>query len=588
VVADADWIVLSLLTVLRAADRYHVANVSSQPLVAVTPDFPAQLKDVFPRGEESALYCLRLFFSDSWLTEHLLPVLNTSMARVRLSVSPSNAKFCSAIDVDTWWNFFVTFMLDNYPNAHKLKEETDAYVALKKGGLGVNRQKFVSSAHNINDAELSALISSINTQFLRVFQPGTTICVDEALYSYHGGDMRAAGIDMLMPHKPHKYGLLSYYGTAKLTYSKIAIAFCVEPRTVDNKLAPDAALKQIVRRTLDHTGRGIHVVADSGFFASKTIEALRSYSLRDVCATIAINAGSNSGYKPIYDAGKEHLPAKQARTLWDGSVLFQLSVRDDGHVTAVATTNWHPKNAASAGPMVQISYKTAKTMYQEDTVPAIIRLGGLPPEAALQDKITILRMATGWDVRYPEASTPAEQRSENLTKSDLSGMQRWQLELFSRSLRGAGNVSEKTVDQLKDHIILYRGKPSRRSSPADPPSSPKDELARRQSQMLTDRSDQAPVVDFYSSHYGFIDQIDRAYYATFDPACCKCYQKLFLMSNLWLMLRSAWATNEERKRSRAVEIHKRQKSAGIDSDVSSFTNYMLDVFRAIRAESAAQ
>jgi hypothetical protein len=578
----------SELDLFRSVDRFHVTNVSSQELVAVAYDYPARLKDVFPRGEDSAIFCLRLFFSDAWIEGSLLPVLNRKMARLRSQLGPDARSRCSDMTVSTWWSYFITFMLHNLSSAHKLKGEAqEEYVELKKG-LGENRYKYCSDAHNIDNAELSALLDSVNVQLLRVFQPGNTICVDEALYAYAGEDMRRDGVSMQIPRKPHSYGLLSYYGTAKLTHSKIPIAFCFEARTYDNTISPDVALTRIIERALLHTNGMIHAIADSGFHARKMLDTFYNYRVRDVRLTISISAATNSGYKPIYDVGSQQLAAEQSRTFWNGSMVVQFAARED-HITAVATTFWRPKTAEyiDAAPAT-LSYETALTLYQKESIATLVAFGRFPPHTSRESKGAIVKMITGWDVSLPKAGTPLEQQTQPLTKTLLKNMYRWQLDLLLNDTPNSGKVSSKKVDDVIAHILLYRSPRPNRAPAMETPLRPADELIARRSRLLDDRSTAAPVVAFYAQHYNFIDQIDRSYYYTFDPACCKSYQKLFLASGLWLMLRSAWATYEERRRERAVHINKRQKSAGIDDNISSFREYMLNVFRALRDEAAAK
>jgi hypothetical protein len=578
----------SELDLFRSTDRFKMRNVSDQQLVSKVPDFGARLKEVFPRGEESEDYCLRLFFSDKWLEQHLLPAVNSSIRAAREAVAASNRKFYADVDVATWWSFYITFVLSSLPCAHKLSgAEAERYVALKNG-LGKNRYDAVSAAHNIDNGALSCLLASINTQLMSVFQPGSTIVVDEALYAFAGREMTNDGIESFISRKPHPYGLLNYYGTGKLCLSKLPVVLCFEARTRDNKLAPDVALVRIVDRVLGHTGGTIHVVADSGFYASKTIEHFRNTRARDVRVSVAVSNNTNSGYKAMYDVGCMDLAGGQSRTYWDGNVVLQLVARDD-HVTAVATTNWRPRNAEPQPPSVdRLSYKSAVALYNNESAAALIALGKLPEDTPRENKIDVVKLLTGWNITLPQADTPAAQETQQLTRNLLKSMKRWQLELKVRILPNGGAAADMTVDQLIDHILLYRTARSNRHQPVVSTVPPADDLRGRRSLMLDGRSDSSPVVSFYSEHYGFVDQIDRSYYGMFDPACCKHYQKLFLMSTLFLMLRSAWATWEERRRVRAVHLNKRQKSAGLDETPDSFRSYVLTVFDIIRSAAAAK
>ena len=83
----------SELDLFRSTDRFKMRNVSGQHLVSEVADFGVRLKEVFPRGEESEDYCLRLFFSDKWLEQHLLPAVNRSMRVKREEVAVTNRKF---------------------------------------------------------------------------------------------------------------------------------------------------------------------------------------------------------------------------------------------------------------------------------------------------------------------------------------------------------------------------------------------------------------------------------------------------------------------------------------------------------------
>ena len=64
----------------------------------------------------------------------------------------------------------------------------------------------------------------------------------------------------------------------------------------------------------------------------------------------------------LYDVGSMELASGQSRTFWDGSVVVQLSAKED-HVTAIASTQYHPKNQGSAVPEPLVSFEAALSLY---------------------------------------------------------------------------------------------------------------------------------------------------------------------------------------------------------------------------------
>lgn len=90
--------------------------------------------------------------------------------------------------------------------------------------------------------------------------------------------------------------------------------------------------------------------------------------------------------------------------------------------------------------------------------------------------------------------------------------------------------------------------------------------------LLDATTDKVPIVDQYSSQYGWIDCVNRAYYQHFKPAGHRSWRKLYLMSVIFGLVINAWGFYcEQLYTSMAADIQQGLPGTAAPHNVDLFT-----------------
>jgi len=191
----------------------------------------------------------------------------------------------------------------------------------------------------------------------------------------------------------HPRGLLNHVLSQCLCYTRIPIILEMQPHWPGLKKTPAGAMISCVQRLVTESGEQHHVIADSAFAASNSIDnltALNSF------ATISINNSTTSGLAPFYQFISQDLPVGQTRTYASDSTLVQV-VQRGPHTSAIATSAFKLNEDTTALPPVEpkFSYALAIAMWENETAANICRKFNLPDTVSVGDIVEVVKAVTG-------------------------------------------------------------------------------------------------------------------------------------------------------------------------------------------------
>lgn len=226
------------------------------------------------------------------------------------------------------------------------------------------------------------------------------------------------GIYSLIPGKQeHSRGLLMYSLSQRLLKSRLPIVLESQPRLPGYKLTPAQSMYNCIQRLRSGSTDLHHIIADSAFAATKSIEELPT--LYNTVATISVNGSPQSGLASVYSFMGQDLRQGHARLFQSETMLIEI-VQRGSYTNAIATNAFRPKLASSlpqpatisvepsnvAGSSapnnediqqlpVRLSYQTAIALWENENIVTLKQLFGLDNSFASHDKVEIILAGTG-------------------------------------------------------------------------------------------------------------------------------------------------------------------------------------------------
>jgi hypothetical protein len=318
------------------------------------------------------------------------------------------------------------------------------------------------------------------------------------------------------------------------------------------------------------------MVADSGFAASLSLEEFRGIN---ALLTVALSTSNSCGLQDLYRLGSEELPLQRSRTFACPSTVVQL-VNGGEHVTGIATTAWKAAVQPPTQPPPLVKYKTALYLWEHESLATIKTIFKLPNNAPLGDPVALVKLATGHDISLPE---PDPQGKVEVTEATLQKMKVSQLKLLHARTRGCKKISNKAGDELIADILKHHPLALLAQDTDPAPRARAVDLSALRSAIRGPTSDDASIIEFYNDTYGWIDHLDRGYYTTFQTAGHQHWQKLFIFSELFLVVQNAWAAYCEHLCARAASQARDSRTAARDTALPSLVAYIKSVVKQVHA-----
>lgn len=428
--------------------------------------------------------------------------------------------------------------------------------------MGIKRYAAILHAHAIENKQLASLLHAICDQLQASIHMGSKTVIDETIYEYFGQDIRDDGVDIKIEEKPHPYGALNYLAVQELPHSGKLIIVDLEPCLIDNKPTPRHAMLRLAERINAQLRSTGHYLCDSIFMAAKS---LQEFDHLDAGITVALSKASSCGLQHLLAVGEQDLPAGFGRTFQRGKYIAQLR-QMHGHITAVVTTSWQCQQIASETQQPILSYTTAQCLFEHESMSAVATAFHLPRGINVGDPVKVILAATGHNISLP---APDQQGCIQINEETLSTMKLAQLRLLHQQTPQCKTTSKKNKQELINDIL-------RRHPDAKPKTESLQHLratSALRASLLSQTTPFTPIVDQYSSQYGWVDRVNRSYYQHFHPAGHRTWKKLYLMSVMFGLIQNAWGFYCEHQHPHEAQDKPHQPSqqaAAQDVDLTAF------------------
>lgn len=551
---------------LKIIENQGWKNITDCTLTLAVQEIPATVATPPKRGQLTESEVLQLLFSDTFIHQYILTAMAHNILSKRSGISDKQKKYYKVPTIEEFWLFFSIYLLETLFNKGQIDSDRGKWENYLNV-LGQKRYKVLYSAFDFSEEQLNEFIDGIRKQIPKVFELGNTNLVDESIYEYFGQDMRNDAIDVNIDRKPHPYGTMNYVLAQRLLWTKLPIAIDFEPRFPHNKPSARIALLRLVERVTALVPYVCHTLADSAFIAANSIEEFKGLSSE---LTVAISSSSACGYQTLYEIAKADLKEGQSRIYQSHNKIAQIAFKED-HITGLVSTAWRSDQLVDEPSTPVLKYKTAVHLFEHETAASIKKAFNLPDTVPQGDIVAVIKAATGWNISLPPPDNKGDQQ---LKEEKLQEMNVAQLRvLHQRTHQCDGTSKKKKEDLIKDIIKYHPDAQQFRSVSAR--TNIKTTTASTYTAFLRGPAIEGhDMIDFYSQRYGLVDKIDKYYYATFECAYHRTWQKLYFFSLMMVLVIDSWAAFEELKQDQQFHKANRNKSK-VNKDKSRLTHFIM-------------
>jgi hypothetical protein len=139
-------------------------NVSHEDLTLKIKDIPAILKDLPKRGLYSEWDFVKELFTDGFVTQYIISVINRNLAIKKVEVSQSNQKYYNAITLPVFWKFFGKYMARSLLKTGNVGQKLGEFETMMSELMGQNRYDAIIGACFPSEDDLEDLSFALSQQ----------------------------------------------------------------------------------------------------------------------------------------------------------------------------------------------------------------------------------------------------------------------------------------------------------------------------------------------------------------------------------------------------------------------------------------
>jgi hypothetical protein len=310
---------------------------------------------------------------------------------------------------------------------------------------------------------------------------------------------------------------------------------------------------------------------DSAF---ATVELLTEVELLGASVSISLKSNRTAGFGALYTLATMGLRSGEVRSYAIQRYLLQSrrqasALAEDGEKThVVLSSGWRVPSAHDEPIKRLLAYDTVVYLYLSEPAEALSLAFKAFPYRSKRD---LLLDCTHWDVLAPP---PGDDGRIAWTQESLSKMKVPLLRDLHTISGAGGGTSKKPAAVLIEEILAHHP----HARPSLPPALdrrplPKDIVALRQ-HVGPASSVSAPVLDFYSSEYGAVDQVNQEIYRSILLSGHHSWEKLLGFSVLHALCMNAWAECVEARAVRASRDAQGRRMPVAHTEHQSFAEFM--------------
>ncbi len=348
------------------------------------------------RGCATALEIFETVFG-AWVADTILPELNANIDRIGPDHAKKQQPRWHHFNFVQLMAFFLYQLLAAIQEQPKRVHNWNKCAELMGEMVSEISHKVICAALNFHGNVLTTILDGIPFALQRLVTLGGVVVVDEAIWSYHSPAAKKNKIIRHLPSKPHKDGMLTYLLCQRLHFTGHPISLAFAPTWLGSAPTPHEALMALnvtlLRSGFDRPADWI-LVTDSLWSYPKHI-----LDFLEIHWQFVISAKDNTTVIPsqLRAFASESLRYGFSRTFTDKFLTLQLYHGEQG-VTAVVSNMASRANTPLPGELPKLSYKSALTMFENDSPAAIIHAFGLSDDLLSLTPAQLVHRVTGWDV----------------------------------------------------------------------------------------------------------------------------------------------------------------------------------------------
>jgi hypothetical protein len=286
---------------------------------------PAQFNKGGARGELTARQVMRLVLPDTLVQKAIIDPINYHLKQRFDNCGTGEKSRYGPLALEEWWKYFTKQLATRLLKKGKAAELTDADLAYADGLVHPHRFTALNGAHIFTEVEISTLQEALRSNLRTIVALGNYAVVDETVYAHTGHQMRVDGNSILIPGKPHPYGLLAYSLVQALLHSGCPILVDFEPRLPDARMSGPVALRVLVARSFPKLDTQLHVYADSLFSGTTQISEFRRTGVK---VTISFGGNAETPLRALRSAVIPDLASASSTTFAVPSAIVQITTGD--------------------------------------------------------------------------------------------------------------------------------------------------------------------------------------------------------------------------------------------------------------------
>ncbi len=471
-----------------------------------------------------------------------LPSVNRAMHAKRLNQGKARRRHRGEVSASDLLRFFGRYFLDLLNGHGRLKDHALELRDLQASLMGTDRYEEISACTRWTFPDIAKFHEDFNQRARMLVQLGNIVVIDETILAYFGKDAKVAKVLRYYPKKPHDLGLLSYRACTKLFRTKSRITVGLLPVLPSQTWTPTSAALRLIKFIRPTLPGSLHLVMDSAFATQELLAEVRTLG---VTVSLSLKSNRTCGYAPIYELSTDGLAAGDVRTYTvDGFVLQARCVRATSarggipyHV--VLSNAWQVPAPLVEPVRRRLSYKTALTLYTEETSEKIALAFQLPNSGSKRD---LVRAVTGWDVLAPPPDAAGEVA---WTRESVEKMSVQLLRELHALTPNCGGGSRKNRNALVDEIMANHPHAAPQAAPPLQHQPTIQDILTLKQAIGTSVGQTATVVDFYSSEYGAVDETNQEIYRSLLLSQHRNWEKLLGLAVVHSFWMNAWGFYKE-------------------------------------------
>jgi hypothetical protein len=204
---------------------------------------PARLVLRPSRNSPSSDEAFLQLFSGGVLTAFANGINATLAQKIRLGIVKNTGKYYRISK-----SHVIRFILSFFKETAEWSSKQYILRDHKLKAVGKQRFKALKSCLSFSDEDIVALIRAFEENLVKIVQPSNYCTVDESILAFVGDDMRADGVQVHIPRKPHPDGVELFQLCMQLGLSSRVISFGMSPRLVSHLVGPAEAVAELAAR----------------------------------------------------------------------------------------------------------------------------------------------------------------------------------------------------------------------------------------------------------------------------------------------------------------------------------------------------